>query len=195
MATPRRNPRPTPTPRRSDPPPRPTPGPPSEERRFHAIASEEFGRIRRELTSAQRRSIKDVPFRTSPSIAQVGGREVAGRTFFRQGPIVTRAVQRGLQAVGKAPKTGIRISQRASNLPAAIRHETAHAVLFKAKVPVKQQHAVIRLARVGTKGKIDFPLLPQATRLATGPSTPGRERAKKQLRQRLTIRARRLAQR
>lgn len=186
---------PRPTPRRSGPPPRPTPGPPSAGQRFQRVAEEEFGRIRREeLTAAQRRSIEGVAFRTVPSIGRVGGREVAGRTFFRQGPAVTRAVQRVLQATGKQPREGIRIAQSAkkSSLASAVRHETAHVLLFKAGVPAAQQEKVLSLARVGTTGAAGFALLPQATRVAQHAPGRSRDQAAKQLRQRLTIRARRL---
>lgn len=190
MATPR------PTPRRSSPPPRPTPGPPSASQRFHAVASEEFGRLKREeLTAAQRRSIEGIPFRTSPSLGAVGAQHRAGQTFFRQGSTVRRAVQRGLQAVGAIPQSGIRISEKTTQLSAAIRHETAHALLFKAKVPVKQQHAVLRLARASSKAPIDLPSLPQATRVAQHAPGRSRDQAAKQLRQRLMIRARRLRNR
>jgi hypothetical protein len=184
---------PRPTPRRSGPPPRPTPGPPSASQRFLRVAEEEFGRVKREeLTAAQRRSLKGISFGTAPAIGQVGGREVAGRTFFRQGSRVTRAVQRGLQAVGRIPGEGIKISEKTTELPAAIRHETAHALLFKAKVPVKQQHAVLRRSKASSKAPIDFGLLPQATRVEQHAPGRSRDQAAKQLRQRLAIRARRL---
>lgn len=180
---------PRPTPRRSSPPPRPTPGPPSASQRFLRVAEEEFGRIKKELTAAQRRSIEGISFGTSPSIGQVGGREVAGRTFFRQGPIVTRAVQRVLQAAGKLPGEGIRISEKTTQLPAAIRHETAHALLFQAEVPVKQQHAVIKRARASTKQPIELNLLPKATALERAPQSVSRDLDARRLRQQLLSRA------
>lgn len=202
MATPR----PTPTPRRSSPPPRPTPGPPSASQRFLRVAEEEFGRLKREeLTASQRRSIEGISFSTVPGLGAVGGRQRGGQTFFRQGPAVTRGIQRlfqtraatGLRALtgGKTPKRlpgeGVRISEQTTELPAAVRHETAHAVLFKAKVPVKQQHDVIRRARASSKAPIDFGLLSQATRVAQHAPGRSRDQAAKQLRQRLVVRARR----
>ncbi len=146
-----------------------------------------FQSVLKEATPSQRTLLKGVEPRAVESIGTVEGRVVSGRTFFRRSGLVG-GIQRGLQAVGVAPSQGIQISMQGSDPTVNIvRHETAHAILFKQGVGPKQQHPILDRARVRKDKQIDLPSIKAAKRTKTGSTARGRNEARQNLRKRRAV--------
>ena len=147
-----------------------------------------FKSVLKEATPSQRTVLKGVEPRAVESIGTVGGRAISGRTFFPAGSKATRVIQRGLQTVGVLPKSGIEISAQGRDRTIdKVRHETAHAILFKQGIPPAAQHTI--LSRTGgrkDKG-IDLPSLKAAKRTKTGSTARGRNEARQNLRKRRAV--------
>lgn len=167
--------------------------------RFSQGVARAFTKVLGEATPAQRQLLKDVTPKAVESIGTVGGKEVAGRTYYPAPGRTAAIVTGGLQAVGAVPQSGIRISQKAKGQPIrdVVRHEAAHATLFKSNVPVGKQHDIMKLARFPTgpkevKGGGRDPLtvsrptqlslraLPTAVRASKGDLTAKRQLFRKQ---------------
>ena len=160
-----------------------TPGP----EQVHRTRVENVTRqVRREFTPTQRRALRGVEPRAVGSIGKVGGREIAGQTFYRPKG-AAGVITRGLQFAGVAPPEGVRISSKASDVPATVRHELTHALLFKRGVAPQLQHPVMDLARVRTGGagrpQVRPGLLPYAQRLVTGPDSEANRVSRRRLNQ------------
>lgn len=140
--------------------------------------------IQKEMTPSQRELTKGSEPKAVESIGEVGGRSISGQTYHRPSG-VAGVFARGLQAVGVAPPSGIRISREGRDPTLSkVRHEAAHEVLFKQNVPPGVQHDVMDLTRVG-KGEsrtFSFPLLTMATKAVTSVSKQTREDARQKLR-------------
>ncbi len=169
----------TPTPPGAGPMPSPVPEAPKTAVRRSRLAAHRrdvatsFQTVLGEATPSQRTLLKGVEPRAVESIGTVGGRAISGRTFFPAGSKATRVIQRGLQTVGVLPKSGIEISAQGRDPTLSkVRHETAHAVLFKQGVGPKQQHPILDRARVRKDNQIDLPSLKTATKFKTG-TAPG----------------------
>jgi len=183
----------TPTPPGAGPRPSPVPEAPGTASRRSRLAAHRqnvataFTSILKEATPSQRTSLKGVTPKAVESIGTVGGRAVSGRTFFRSSGAVG-AIQRGLQGVGLAPKSGIQISRQGKDPTInVVRHETGHAVLFKQGVPSAQQHGILDRTRSKKGNQIDLPSIRAATRTKTSSTARGRSEARHNLRKRRQV--------
>ena len=183
----------TPTPPGAGPRPSPVPEAPETATRRNRLAAHRqnvataFSSVLKEATPSQRNLLKGVTPEAVESIATVGGRDVSGRTFFRSSGAVG-VIQRGLQAVGVAPKSGIQISSKGKDPTInKVRHETAHAVLFKQGVPSAQQHGILDRARVRKDKQIDLPSIRAAVKTKTASTARGRSEARHNLRKRRQV--------
>ncbi len=194
-------PRATPTPPGAGPPPTPKPIPAPENpttvsrrnrlNRFRREVSTAFSSVKKEATASQRNLISGVQPKAVESIGTVGGRAVSGRTFFPAPGKTAGIVTGAIQATGLIPQTGIQISiQGKDPTISKVRHETAHAILFKQGVPSGAQHAILDRSR-DPKGQINLPSIQAAKRATSGSTARGRNEGRQVLRKRQAVLAKR----
>lgn len=142
--------------------------------------------VSRELTPSQRRFAGKIPKpQAVVSIGTVRGIPVAGRsTAPLPGPGGATAFNIVKVLTGQPPGRRTRISLQASNVPAALRHETAHQVLTAQGVPRRAQEPIIGRARApGTTSGVSFRLLQSAVEAHRTPTEEQRRRFGRQRQQ------------
>lgn len=137
---------------------RETPAPVRLRRRQRQVTAFQRQIVTTELAPNQRQLASKIPpAQVVASIAPgVAGRATAAASAL---PMPERLIRFVPQV---APKRTTKILFRASNLPATVRHETAHHVLTLQGIPSVKHHPIISKAVVSAKEGVNFRLLDQA---------------------------------
>jgi hypothetical protein len=140
--------------------------------------------VPRELTPSQKKIAGKLPqvrvvSQLGTGIGKMGKPETrVGLSTFRE-PDLPKPARLLLWALGAKPERAAKISLRARNVPATVRHELAHQVMNIRGVPSKEHEPIIAKARVSRKEGVSFRLL-EPTRAAIrfgGTSETKRRRA------------------